>query len=114
MSEPQDNTNRIFRPDWFRDLLSARLSLGETFWAGNYGTALFHQPVIVMLSVLAIPRIIPAGILAVLVIYQLALARAVYLAQPKVPTPRRYKVIGVLATLGIAWLFFSFARALLA
>lgn len=108
------DTSKIFRPQWFRDLLAARLSLGETFWVGNYGTALFHQPLVVFLAILPVPRVIPAAALALLAIYQLALTWALIRAQPKVPTPMVWKVIGVLITLGFAALFLSFARTVLA
>lgn len=113
MSDAPDNNSRIFRPDWFRDLLAGRLSLGETFWVGNYGTALFHQPLVVFLAILPVPRLVPAAVVALLVLYQLALTRAVILAQPKVPTPKIWKVVGALVTLGIAALFFSFTRSLI-
>jgi hypothetical protein len=33
-----------FTPRWFANLLSARLSLGDMFWAGLFGTALFFVP----------------------------------------------------------------------
>lgn len=114
MSDTPPDSSRIFRPDWFRDLLAGRLSLGETFWAGNYGTAMFHQPLVAFLTVLPVPRIIPAAVLFALVVYQFMLTRAVALAQPKVPTPVGWKIVGTLVTLGFAGLFFTFAKALLA
>lgn len=114
MNDTPPESSRIFRPDWFRDLLAGRLSLGETFWAGNYGTALIHQPLVAFLTVLPVPRIIPAAVLIVLVIYQILLTRAMVLAQPKVPTPIGWKIVGTLVTLGFGGLFLSFARAVFA
>lgn len=107
------DTSQIFRPQWFRDLLSGRLSLGETFWVGNYGTALFHQPAIVFLAILPVPRLVPAIALMLLAFYQIALTRAMVMANPKVPTPKVWKVIGTLITLGFAVLFFTFSRTVL-
>jgi hypothetical protein len=103
-----------FSPGWFRELLAGRLSLGDTFWIGNYGTALFHQPLVVFLLILPVPKVVPAAVLALLALYELALARAVMLARPKVETPLGWKIVGVLLTLGFAALFGNFARSVLA
>jgi len=35
----------IFRPKWFGQLLRGELSLGDTFWIGNFGVALVFVPI---------------------------------------------------------------------
>ena len=52
---------RYFTLDWFRDLLGARLSLGDTFWIGTYGTALIYVPGTVLLVLLARIALPPAA-----------------------------------------------------
>lgn len=51
--ELQSDRARYFTPRWFSDLLSARLSLGDTFWIGNYGTGLLFVPVTIILLLLS-------------------------------------------------------------
>lgn len=113
-NQTKENGLTVFTPGWFRALLAAKLPAGETFWVGNYGTALFHQPLVALLVVLPIPRLIPAAFWALLTLYQLALTWALIRAKPGVPTPRIWKVIGILVTLGIGALFANFAREILA
>ncbi|MFI0396318.1 hypothetical protein [Paracoccus jiaweipingae] len=48
----QSDRARYFTPRWFAELLSARLSLGDTFWIGNFGTALLIVPVTIILLLL--------------------------------------------------------------
>lgn len=35
----------IFRPKWFGRLLKGELSLGDTFWIGDFGVALVFVPI---------------------------------------------------------------------
>ncbi len=76
---------RYFTPDWFRDLLGARLSLGDTFWIGTYGTALIYVPgtvLLVLLARIALPPAAAAALtglaFALLAVYHAALGRAVW------------------------------------
>lgn len=41
---------KIFSPQWFVKLFSARLGFGDTFWLGNYGVLLFIVPAVVLIS----------------------------------------------------------------
>lgn len=45
--------NRHFHLQWFKDLFSGRLSLGDTFWLGYLGTSLIIAPVTFVLAILA-------------------------------------------------------------
>ncbi|TKZ21586.1 hypothetical protein FAP39_05640 [Shimia litoralis] len=107
----QDKTG-MFRPAWFSALLKGQLPLGETFWVGNWGTALFHQPLLALLVVLPLPSAVPGVLAVLLACFELALVRAVLIAKPGVPTPVGWRVAGVIVTLAIAALFASFARTL--
>ncbi|MDO6796840.1 hypothetical protein [Shimia thalassica] len=104
---------KMFSVAWFRALLTAQLPTGETFWVGNFGTALFHQPLIAISLVLSTPVSVLAGLWGLLAAYQLYLATAVARSKPGVPTPVGWKIAGILVTLGNGALFFSFARAIL-
>jgi hypothetical protein len=104
---------KIFTPAWFSALLRGALPTGETFWVGNYGTALFHQPLVAILVVLPIPRIIPALLWGLLTLYQLALGVAVTRSKPGVPTPLGWKLLGIAITFGHGALFASLARSIL-
>ena len=104
---------KIFTPAWFSALLRGTLPTGETFWAGNYGTALFHQPLVALLVVLPIPRLIPALFWGALTLYQLVLTSAVIRSKPDVPTPLGWKLAGIAVTLGHGALFASLARSIL-
>jgi hypothetical protein len=53
LTETMSERRRYFTPAWFADLLAGRLSLGDTFWIGNFGTALVFVPAQVLLIVLA-------------------------------------------------------------
>ncbi|MCW9044396.1 MAG: hypothetical protein OQK05_13730 [Pseudopelagicola sp.] len=108
-----DSKHKIFTPPWFSALLKGQLTTGETFWAGNYGTALFHQPIVALLVVLPIPRLIPAVFWAVLTLYQLVLTAAVIRSKPGVPTPLGWRIAGIVITLAHGALFASLARSIL-
>lgn len=112
MAENNDNSVTLFTPSWLRKLLRGERPTGETFWVGNYGTALFHQPVMALLLVLPISEAIPGTLAALLVLYQLVLTRAVARSQPGVPTPLGWKIAGILVTVGHAALFAALARSL--
>lgn len=113
MTEENPTEIRLFTPQWLRALLRGERATGETFWVGNYGTALFHQPVMAMLLVLPISEAIPAILAIALVLYQLALTVAVARSKPGVPTPFGWKLAGIAMTLVHAALFATLARSLL-
>ena len=113
MSEYAPEKMRLFTRAWFAALLRGKRSTGETFWVGNYGTALFHQPLLAVLLVMPISESIPAALAICLSLYQLALMVAVLRSSPAVPTPLGWKVTGVIVTLGHAALFAALARSLL-
>ncbi|MDV4145996.1 MULTISPECIES: hypothetical protein [Shimia] len=113
MTDANANKPKIFTPAWFSALLKGALPTGETFWAGNYGTAMFHQPFVAILVVLPIPRLIPALFWAALTLYQLALTSAVIRSKPGVPTPLGWKLAGIAITLAHGALFASLARSIL-
>lgn len=45
--------SRHFHLQWFKDLFSGRLSLGDTFWLGYLGSALIIAPVTFVFFILA-------------------------------------------------------------
>ncbi|MBX8802794.1 hypothetical protein HBA92_18865 [Ochrobactrum sp. MR28] len=45
--------NQHFHLQWFKDLFSGRLSLGDTFWLGYLGSTLIITPVTFVMAVLA-------------------------------------------------------------
>lgn len=103
---------RLFTPEWLRALLHGERTTGETFWVGNYGTALFHQPLMALLLVLPINALIPGALTSLLVVYQFALTIAVWRSTPGVPTLIGWKVAGILITFGHAALFAALTRSL--
>lgn len=83
---------RYFRPAWFRDLLTAKLSLGDTFWIGNFGTALITVPVMMLFILLAriflspaMAGLVSAAAMMAISAYFLALTGAVF----RTALPRR-------------------------
>ncbi|WP_299424211.1 hypothetical protein [uncultured Shimia sp.] len=112
-----NDTNKkvtLFTPKWLQAVLRGERPSGETFWVGNYGTALFHQPLMALLLVLPINEAIPGVLAALLALYELALTVAVARSRPGVPTPLGWKIAGVLVTLGHAALFTFLALSLFA
>ncbi|MDW3117721.1 hypothetical protein [Roseovarius pacificus] len=98
-----------FKPRWFVDLLSARLSVGDTFWIGGYGTALIFVPVgFVMLLVarifLSAPQV--ANMLGILItfmaLFHVALLTAVFRTALHNPQVSAWRWVGVLITLANA------------
>ena len=112
MADEANKNVTLFTPKWLRTVLRGVRPTGETFWVGNYGTALFHQPVMALLLVLPISEAIPGTLAALLVLYQLVLTRAVARSQPGVPTPLGWKIAGILVTFGHATLFAALAQSL--
>ncbi|SOB90335.1 hypothetical protein SAMN05877809_101170 [Rhodobacter sp. JA431] len=41
---------KIFTPGWFGDLISGRLSFGDTFWLGLFGVLMFVVPAVVLVA----------------------------------------------------------------
>lgn len=112
MAEKNDTRLTLFTLNWLRAVLRGERPTGETFWVGNYGTALFHQPLLALLLVLPVSEAIPGTLATLLVLYQLALTRGVARSQPGVPTPLGWKIAGILVTFGHAALFAALARSL--
>ncbi|WP_270727934.1 hypothetical protein [Shimia sp. Alg240-R146] len=102
----------LFSPAWLMALLRGQRSSGETFWVGNYGTALFHQPVLALLLVLPGTGVLPGFFAALLFVYQLLLVVALIRSHPKVATPIGWKVAGVIFTLLNAGAFAALAMTL--
>lgn len=93
-----------FTQRWFADLLGARLSLGDTFWAGLFGTALFFVPAGFVLTFIAAVVSGPAGqalvsglFAAVMAVFHIMLATAVF------RTARRTPHVGVWRWLGVVF-----------
>lgn len=84
---------------WWRSVLAGLETLGETFWTGNYLSALVVVPLIVML--LVIPPLIPLGaaLLGLYGLFLLALTTAVARASPKGGGWTWWKLPAVLLTL---------------
>ncbi|SMP19808.1 hypothetical protein [Shimia sagamensis] len=114
MAEEIDEKLTLFTPKWLGAVLRGERPSGETFWVGNYGTALFHQPLMALLLVLPINEAIPGILAALLALYQIALTVAVTRSRPGVPTPLGWKIAGILITLGHAALFTFLALSLFA
>ena len=113
MTDGTQTQMRLFTLKWLSALLRGERTTGETFWVGNYGTALFHQPLMALLLVLPISALIPGALTSLLVVYQFTLATAVWRSTPGVPTPIGWKIAGILITFGHAALFVALTRSLL-
>ncbi len=114
MAEETNEKLTLFTPKWLSAVLRGARPTGETFWVGNYGTALFHQPLLALLLVLPVSEAIPGILAAFLALYQLLLTVAVAHSQPGVPTPIGWKIAGISITLAHAALFAALARSLFA
>jgi hypothetical protein len=96
---------KIFRPEWFRDLLAARLGLGDTFWIGNYGVALVFVPLFFFIGLVA-PAFFGQQAYAFLypsfaglsAIYQFCLIRAVFICARRTPEVGGWRWVGVAFT----------------
>lgn len=114
MTNDTNGKKTLFTPTWLRAVLRGERPSGETFWVGNYGTALFHQPLMALLLVLPINEAIPGTLAALLALYQFALTIAVAQSRSGVPTPLGWKFAGILITFGHAALFTFLALSLFA
>lgn len=96
---------KVFRPAWFRDLLGARLGLGDTFWIGNIGVGLVFVPLFFVISLVA-QSLADAPVAAVLfpvfasfmALYHLLLTRAVFLCARRTPVVGGWRWVGVAVT----------------
>ena len=100
---------RYFTPAWFGDLLAARLSLGDTFWIGTFGTALFFVPAMVLLVLLArialsanLASLLSGGALLALAAYHTAVAVAVLRTARARPDVGGWRWAGVVVSCAIA------------
>jgi len=103
---PAHPRSTYFTPRWFADLLSARLSLGDTFWAGLFGTALFFVPagfiLFFMASLLFDPTVLSllSGLfLAIMALFHMALTTAVFRTARRAPQVGAWRWVGVLLAL---------------
>lgn len=96
---------RYFTPSWFADLLSARLGLGDTFWIGNYGTALIFVPMGMLLVLPGRLVLPPAGAtwlialwFALVALFFLALTVAMLRLALRTPAAGGWRWLGVVLT----------------
>lgn len=97
--------HRYFTLSWFGRLLRGDLSLGDTFWIGNYGIALFTVPFGTLLALVA--RMISEATFGsflmacggVLALYHLTLTRAVWLTARRTPSAGGWRWVGVVLSL---------------
>ena len=95
---------RIFSRQWFRDLLAGRLGPGDTFWLGNYGTAMVIVPLVMLLAmILAIsaPAAMPstlAAIAALVGLYRITILRALVVTTRAAAGPNGWRWTGVVWT----------------
>lgn len=94
---------RHFTPGWFADLLSARLTLGETFWMGMLGVTLVFTPALFVLGYIPSKLLEPplgdlgfTGLLVIAALYFAVLSVAV------LRTARRTPQVGVWRWFGVA------------
>ncbi len=96
---------KFFTREWFARLFSGRLTPGDTFWLGNYGTLLWVVPALMLLAmVLAIvaqSSMVPilAGIGMVIGLFRLAVLRGLVIATLRTPGPKGWRWVGALWTL---------------
>lgn len=97
---------RYFTPRWFLDLLAARLSLGDTFWIGGFGTALVFAPFGFTLFLVAhwvlSPgqfRILMGGWITFLTLFHAALWTAIVRTAWRTPQVGGWRWVGVLVAL---------------
>lgn len=97
---------RYFTPRWFMELLTARLSLGDTFWIGSYGTLLVIVPLGTALLLIAqwvlSPgqfRYVTNGTVTVMALYHAALLTAVVRTALRAPQVGGWRWLGVLIAL---------------
>ena len=96
---------KFFTREWFARLFSGRLTPGDTFWLGNYGTLLWVVPGLMLLAMMLAIAVktamlpILAGIGMLIGVYRLAVARALVLATLRTPGPKGWRWFGVLWTL---------------
>lgn len=104
-----------FTRAWFGQLVSGRLTPGDTFWMGNYGALLFVVPAVVMLAYIlristenAMAPVLGA-IAGVVGLYRLAIARALTASSFSHQGPKGWRITGILWTLGEAAALFHTA-----
>ena len=97
---------RYFTPRWFGDLLAARLSLGDTFWIGTYGTALIFIPIGFVLLVLTMIFLPPEQVanmlsiwLAFIAVFYVVLLTAVFRTALRTPQVGAWRWVGVFIAL---------------
>lgn len=99
---------KFFTAEWLTRLFSGRLTPGDTFWLGNYGTLLWIVPGLMLLAmVLAISAqtaMVPilAGIGILIGVFRLAVLRALVATTLATPGPKGWRWFGVIWTLGEA------------
>ncbi|PIE09605.1 MAG: hypothetical protein CSA72_12020 [Rhodobacterales bacterium] len=93
-----------FTPKWFGRLMRGELSLGDTFWIGNYGVALVTVPaafLIAMLAKIVSEQTYLTTMMVVAVafaLYHLALTRAVWITARRAPGRGGWRWVGLFIT----------------
>lgn len=101
-----EERQEIFKLDWFKRLLRGELSLGDTFWIGNFGVALVFVPaafvVTFVLNLIGFNNFLQTKCLGLmllaLAIYYAFLTRAVFLTAQKTPQVGAWRWVGFLYT----------------
>lgn len=110
----QAERHKFLTPPWFGRLLRGQLSVGDTFWVGNFGVSLITMPAMI-LGMLVAKMVSPTayGVFNMIVagglgLYHLGLTRALWIAIRKEPQTTNWKWVGLAITLYIALMYLLF------
>ncbi len=84
MQPSEEEKTQYFMPKWFLELLLGRLSFGDTFWAGLFGSALILTPIgfmLVIITNIAFPEAVLGvliGIIGFYAVFMTLLVRVVF------------------------------------
>lgn len=119
--EAVEARKEVFRLAWFGRLLGGQLSLGDTFWIGNFGVTLVFVPA--AFAVLFLMRIFGShdqtqfmgmiAITVVLALYWAFLTRAVFLTALRTPQVGGWRWFGLAYTVVQFAMIVLFSLALL-
>ncbi len=103
-AQAADDRREIFRPTWFKQLLGGQLSLGDTFWIGNFGVALIFVPLAFVFSLILliftgindqVTSFRNIVILILMALYYAFLTRAVLISAVRTPQVGAWRWIGL-------------------
>lgn len=100
----QAERHGYFTPQWFGRLLRGDLSIGDTFWIGNYGVALVTIPASFLIALLTRIAGEPVylwamiAVSALFALYHLALIRAVWITLRKAQRRSIWGYVGLVLT----------------